>query len=526
MGFNNYLTSYKLHLLKHISATFKFNDSSGMTEAEIKSYVTRLASESAIPIPSESFEWIASYFKYVTDRDSLLVYDNTTGLWNFETSDTRLRSVLTDYFTIVSEQALESKDQVLFRYANSFFGMSRIPWLARNIQDAITLRIRRSADIINMTENYRYFATDLNTRAILDLTRPVFNLKTVKFSETQPLLLMHISPTPIATVDEEPKLWLSLISEYMLHDPERIEYFKKVLAYLMSPYNYNQALIYFLGESGRNGKSTIVKVLQDILGSHAVRMNSELLNSQPQSSFKKDDALAATEGKSLLIFNEIDERMVASTQAIKDLTEGGRDEFGNKIMTVVRPAYSKNYDVNICGTPLIIANNLINFGDWSALDPIFKRLILVPFDFKIINEDPNLLNKLAAEYPKIQLWLYMNYFKYKGIRIKMEKRPDVIEQRFSQYRADSDIIGMFWKDSIVVTQSPKDEMLRSDVYRMYEQYCKVNGRKPIKNKGTNGFQNLAQPYMALATLVSKAGSFYLQGIRRSASFDAEVKNLY
>ena len=81
-----------------------------------------------------------------------------------------------------------------------------------------------------------------------------------------------------------------------------------------------------------------------------------------------------------------------------------------------------------------------------------------------------------------------------------------------QYRADSDIIGMFWKDCIEETQSSTDEMLRSDLYRMYTQYCAANGRKPIKNKGTNGFHNLIAPYLSRVSVVHKAGLYYVQGV--------------
>lgn len=521
MGFTNYLTSYKLHLLKHVKGVFTFQDTSALNEAEIKVHVQRLTHESAIPIPSETFEWLAQYFKYIEDKDNLYVYDNVSGLWTYERSDDKMRNVLTDYFTVIAELALQARDQIMYRYANYFFGVGKIPNLVSRIKTAIIYLIRKSADIVRDTENYRYFNTSDGTRALLDMRQPAFNLKTVRFKDTQPLLLSRISPVTIATTDDKPTLWLSLISEYMLHDPTRIEYFEKVLAYMMAPYNYNQVLLYFIGD-GRNGKGTVIKVLQDILGPHAVRMNADLLNAQPSPSFKKDDALAATEGRSLLIFNEIDERMIASTQNIKDLTEGGRDKFGNKIMTVVRPAYMRNYEVNICGTPLIIANSLINFGDWAALDPIFKRLILVPFDFKIQKEDPDLLNKLALEYPKIQAWLYLNYFKYKDINLKNEVKPASFEASFVQYRADSDIIGMFWADCVEETQVGTDEMLRSDLYRMYTQYCKANGRKSIKNKGTNGFQNLIKPYLSRVSVVHKAGSFYVQGVKRTVYFDKEI----
>jgi P4 family phage/plasmid primase-like protien len=524
--FNNYLTSYKAHLRKHVKEVFTmFQDRSNLSEPEIKRFVAELTSDAAIPIPQKTFEWLGSYFKYVEDKEQMLVYDNTNGLWHFEQDETKLRNMLTDFFSVVAEEAEAAKDEIFYRYAKAFFVPGRLNSLSARIKTAIIFTIRKSADIVNSTENLRYFETTDGRRAILDMSKPAFNLKPVAFKDTQDLHLMHISPVPINTTDDEPKLWLQLVSEYMLGDQARVDYFHKVLAYLMSPYNYNQVMIYFIGESGRNGKSTVIKVLQDILGPHAVRMNAEYLNSQPQSSYKKDDALAATEGRSLLIFNEIDERMVASTQNIKEITEGGRDEFGNKIMTVIRPAYSRNYEVNVCGTPLVIANSLINFGDWSALDPIFKRLILVPFDFKIVKEDPNLLNKLAEEYPKIQAWLYLNYFKHKGIKLKQEVKPVNIEQKFLQYRVDSDIIGMFWQECVSVTANNKDEMLRSDLYRMYEQYCKANGRKAIRNKGTNGFQNLIEGHLAKATVVHKNGSYYVQGVKRTVFFDNEIQKL-
>lgn len=521
MAFTNYLTSFKLHLLKHIRETYTFNDTSRLQEAEVKAYVYQLTNDSAIPIPQETFAWLAQYFQYVKDKDQLLVYDNVTGLWHFEPTDDALRNILTDYFTLVAEEAKTAGDMIFYRYAQSFFKPNAVPNLVRRIKSGNIYSVRRSADIVEATEHLRYFQTDDKRRALLDMSKNEFNLRSVSFKETQQLHLLHKAPVPIATTDEEPTLWLSLIDQYMMGDPEKVAYFKKVLAYLMSPYNYNQAYIYFIGP-GRNGKGTILKVLQDILGPHAVRMNAELLNAKPSPSFKKDDALAATEGRSLYIFNEIDERMIASTQSIKDLTEGGRDEFKNKIMTVVRPAYSRNYEINICGTPIIVANSLINFGDWSMLDPIFKRLVLVPFDYVIRQEDPTILNRLAQEYPKIQAWLYLNYFEHKGIRIKDVPKPAAFERRYLQYREDSDVIGLFFEECLTFTGNPADEMLRSELYRMYKLYCDSNGRRPIRNKGTNGFAALKDPYLEQATLVLRTGSYYYQGIKKSQYFKNEV----
>lgn len=522
MAYQNYLTSLKMHVRKHIKEVFgpAFQDCSAMTEPEIAGQVSRLEM-GALPLPTETLDWLSNYFQYVREKDELLVYDNVTGIWHFEKDDMSLRNILLDYFTELATQSDLAKDKVYFRYANRQVQSARIQTMAVRIKSSIGFHIRSSAEVINATEHLRYFTTTDGRRALIDLSKPTFNLKSVSFAETQPLKLTHLHPINISITDEDPKLFLSLIDTYMLGDPDMIAYFKKTLAYMMAPYNYNQVLLYFLGD-GRNGKSTIVKVIQDILGPHASRMNSDFLNSKPNTSFKVDDALAATEGKSLLIFNEIDERMVVSTKNLKDITEGGRDEYGNRLMTVVRPAYSRNYEVNICGTPLIIANTLLNFGDWSALDPIFKRLILIPFAYKIVVEDPTILNRLAAEYPLIQSWLYRNYFNHKNVNLKAEVRPLMIDKIFLRFRADSDIIGMFWEECIVETNNKADEILRSDVFRMYTQYCQVNGRIPIKNVGTNGFQNMMQSYYARMSLSKKNGSVYVKGIQASPYFKNEV----
>ena len=514
----NYLTTFKVQIIKHVRSTYKFTDTRSLTGPEVKAIVNKLLNQ-AIPIPPETYEWLGSMFRYVRDKDQWLCYNNSTGLWHYERDDSSLRSLLTDYFQAVYDEASNMHDAIFQDYASHWFKSTHINQLTTRIKAGVQFLEERADDLIENNYNIRYFETTEGSRALIDLGKPTFNMREVRFAETQPMMLTHKAPVPISVTDDEPTLWLSLIRQYMMNDPVRIEYFEKVLAYMMSPYNYNQSLIYFIG-GGRNGKSTVVKVLQDILGPYAIRMNADLLNSNPSPSFKKDDALAATEGRSLLIFNEIDERMVASTQNIKDLTEGGRDEFGNKVMTVVRPAYSRNYDINISGTPLIIANSLLNMGEWSNLGPIFKRMILVPFDFQITKEDPTILNRLAQEYPKIQTWLYLNYFKHKGVLIKDEPKPQAFEDLFIQYYEDSDIIKMFWNECIDVTNDQNDSIMRGVIYRMYEEYCKANGRKPIKNKGTNGFANLIKQY--LPKVINRNGNFVVVGVKQSAYYLNEV----
>lgn len=529
----NYLTSYKLIILKHVNDNYQFENNLGMADDEAKRLAGGMTSN-AVPLLPATFEWIASMFNFVNDKELVLVYDNAEGLWNFERDNTTLTNFLTDLFTVIRERALSEGDKVMLLYANYFLSgktNTTIRRLSDTIIRSVHLCQRYSSDLIDSIENYRYFKDTNGMRYLMDLSKDNFNLEPVKLKDIQSKHLMSLSRVPINTTDDEPKLWLKLLNDYMLNDPDMLEYFYKVLAYLMSPYNYNQAFVYFYGESGRNGKSTVLKVLQDILGNHTIRLDSNLLNDNPPVSFKRDDALATCEGKSLLIFNEVEDRINASTRNIKELTEGGRDEFGNKIYVAVRPAYSKTYNVVIQGIPLIAANTLLRLNEWSSLEPVFKRLVIVPFNFKIVKEDPTILSRLAQEYPLIQRWLYKNYFKYKGIRIKDIQRPAKVESVFREYRNDSDIISSFWSECISVTGRDTDRVKQSQVYVMYKQFCKAYNRRPISNKGSNNFTSLLTPKLnelaqqGLIRFITPGNVPYIVGAKPSVAYEEMLKEI-
>lgn len=524
----NYTTTFYLHLRKHINKTIAFNncDSMGIDMEKAQKLAKLKYEGSAIPIEPASFDFIGRYFRWVYDRDSLFSYDNTDNLWHLSKGNVLLENFLQDYFEILKEIAEEKKDWVMMFYAQHFFKAGVIRELAFKIRNSYSLRVDRFSEVLDSTENLRYFEifdTKVSEggkyRALVDLSKKDFELNVVDWKDTFDKKLTRVLPMPISTdEDDEPKLWLSLIRTYMCNDESLIEYFEKVLAYIMSPYNYNQVMINFFGSKGKNGKSTVIKVLQDILGPHTVLANRDLINANPPSNFKKDDALASLEGKSLVIFNELDERMIGSTVNIKELTEGGRDEYGNKIWTTVRPAYSPNYRINLCGIPLLVTNSLLNLGEWTSVDSIFRRLIIIPFNYHIEVEDPEILNRLAKEYPKIELWLYRNYYKHYRINLKAEPKPDIVQAIMVTYRTESDLIKMFVDECLEFSTVDGVNMRRSDLYTMYQTYCRRNGRNAIRNRGSNGFQELISNYISKDKVYMSNGIAMVRGIKPSQEY--------
>lgn len=524
-----YLTGFTRHIRTHVKESFSFVPTPALSDKEVKFYAENGILGQNIPMFEETQAWIKRYYIYVADINKFMYYNIHTGLWDIDDDTSKLRNLLTDYFSILAEEAQAAKDGTMLYYAKSMFKLRALNELITKIHKATFFTKDNYNKIVESTEDLVYFETTTGKQALLDLSQKEWNLKLVSFADTQDLYLTTRQTQKLAVnPDDEPKLFLSLIEEYMCHDPELIDYFHKVLAYLMSPYNYNQVVFHFYGAEGKNGKSTIVKVLQDILGPRTTRISNQFLADQPSLNFKVDDAIASISGKSLIIFNEIKERMYLNTETFKKMSDGGRDDLGNKTYEVVRPAFKSSYQVCVQGIPVVLANGLLMFPEWADIKPITRRLVIIPFNFTIEKEDPTITNRLAAEYPQIQLWLYLNYFKHRGINIKDIPLPKAVKAIKEQYNVEVDSLGNFFKECFVTDASPKapDRMLRSDLYRTYQAYCKFNGRQAMRNTGTSGFQNLIKPYLNKALgedhLVNTSGLFYVKGIKHSEYYIREV----
>lgn len=524
-----YLTGFTRHIRKHIKESFTFTPTPALSDQELKVYAERGILSENIPMFVETQEWIKRYYIYVADMNQFMYYNIHTGLWDVDADTTRLRNLLLDYFTILAEEAKLAKDGIMMHYAKSMFKLQKINELITKIHKATFFTKDKYNDIVESSEGLVYFDTITGKQAILDLNKKEWNLRLVKLEETQDLFLTSRQVQRLAVnPDDKPTLFLQLIEDYMCKDKELIAYFYKVLAYLMSPYNYNQVVFHLYGSEGKNGKSTIVKVLQDILGPRVVRVSNQFLADKPSLSFKEDDAIASVSGKSLIIFNEIKERMLLNTEIFKKLSDGGRDDLGNKTYEVVRPAFKSSYQVCVQGIPLVLANGLLQFPEWVDLKPILRRLIIIPFNFLIEEEDPTITNRLAAEYPQIQLWLYRNYFEHRGINIKSVALPAAVKAVKENYITEVDTLGNFFNECFKVDKDPKSpqRLLRSDLYRVYQAYCVFNGRQPMRNTGTSGFQNLIKPYLQKALgedyLVNLSGLMYIKGIAHSDYYMKEV----
>lgn len=527
-----YLTGFTRHIRKHIRDNFTFTPTPHLSDKEVKFYAEKGILSQNIPMYVETQAWLKKYYTYVADINKFLSYNIHTGLWDIDPDVSHLRNILIDYFSILAEEAKDNQDGIMLYYAQAMFKLSRLNEMITKIHKAAYFTQDNYNTLVESAEDLVLFQTTTGKEAIMDLSKPNWNLNLVKLSEIQDLYLMRRQTQLLAeNPKDEPKLFLSLIEEYMMQDPDLIDYFHKVLAYMMAPYNYNQVVLHFYGPEGKNGKSTLLKVLQDILGPRTVRISNQFLADRPDMNFKIDDAIAAISGKSLIVFNEIKERMLLNTETFKQISDGGRDSLGNRTYQVVRPAFRESYQVSVQGIPVVLSNNLLSFPEWADIKPITRRLIIIPFNYQIQKEDPSITNRLAAEYPQIQLWLYRNYFKHKDIVIKDEPVPYAVKEVMDRYEVETDTLGNFFRDCFIADPTTKDtkRMLRSDMYKTYVAYTRFNGRQPMRNTGTTGFQTLIIPHLVKALgndyILHSGGLIYITGLELTPFFLKEIAPL-
>ena len=68
----NYLTTFKIQIIKHIRDTYLLKDTSALSKDEIKEAIQQLCNR-AVPIAPASFDWLRTMLRYVRDKDQWLV---------------------------------------------------------------------------------------------------------------------------------------------------------------------------------------------------------------------------------------------------------------------------------------------------------------------------------------------------------------------------------------------------------------------------------------------------------------------
>ena len=273
----------------------------------------------------------------------------------------------------------------------------------------------------------------------------------------------------------------------ILVDDEIVAFVRRFAGYSLTG-DTRERCIAILHGGGKNGKSTLVELLNDLLGDYARNTSPETILTKRYEGVGND--VAALKGARFVSTAEIEKDRRLAESKVKQLT-------GSDTVTA-RFLFGEPFDFRPQFKLWMSTNNKpVIAGDDDA---IWDRIRLIPFTrrFEGTQADEKLPEKLREEMPGILAWAVRGCldWQWEGLG-----EPDKVKDATQEYRAEMDVLADFMRERCVV--SPNVWCIFADLYSAYEEWCKESGEEAeskrrfgarLKERGflpDNGTRNVA-----------------------------------
>lgn len=257
-------------------------------------------------------------------------------------------------------------------------------------------------------------------------------------------------------------------------DPEIRAFLKRWFGYSMTGLTTEQKLVFAWGD-GRNGKSTLVDLVAEILADYATTVPIESLTGAEQR--KGADAtpdLVRIPGARMVRASEPDQDQRMKEAIVKALT-GGEPILIRRMMqefVEVTPEFKLTIQGN--HKPTIRGDD----------EGIWRRVLLVPFAEQIPESevDPLLPKKLRAEASGVLNWMIEGAVEWLSGGLAV---PENIRAATDDYRAYSDPLRVFLITECEVTGRPTDRLFARDLVQAFQLWMEDNGNEPWGKRATS-----------------------------------------
>jgi P4 family phage/plasmid primase-like protien len=302
----------------------------------------------------------------------------------------------------------------------------------------------------------------------INLQNVVYDLKTDTTKPHDRELLQ----TKLMPIDYEPDAqcpkWIEFLEDVTDKNYELISFIQRALGLTLCGDGLEEILFFAFG-TGKNGKSIFFNVITSLFGSYFMKAPTSMIIMKKADGIPND--IAMLPGARLVVPGEIEEGKRLDEAVVKDLT-------GNDVISA-RFLHKEFFKFKPTHTLWLYGNHkpLIRGSD----EGIWRRICLIPFKVTIAPEkrrDPSdLVDDILTEKSGILNWMLDGWADYtqKGLQ-----QPSIVTHESSRYRTDQDILGLFFED--VCLDDPSTHVVATEIYEMYEFWCKENREHPIKNR--------------------------------------------
>lgn len=260
-------------------------------------------------------------------------------------------------------------------------------------------------------------------------------------------------------------LWDKFLLDIFDGDMELINFIQKAVGYSLTGSTKEDCCFFCFG-TGRNGKSTFLDIISDMLGDYAMNIQAETVMVKKNQGGPSGD-IARLKGARFVTSSEPNEGVRIDEGLLKQLTGGDKVTASKKyenefeFMPEFKLWLATNHEPVIRGTDI---------GIWS-------RIRLIPFTVFMPEErrDLNLSSKLRKEMPGILKWAVDGYFMYK---VDGLAQPKSVLEATSLYKNNMDVISSFL-DACV--RSGVGTERAGELFQLYAKWSKVNNEYEMKS---------------------------------------------
>lgn len=238
--------------------------------------------------------------------------------------------------------------------------------------------------------------------------------------------------------------------------PELRQTLEEILGHILLTNEFPHHVFFFIG-NGYNGKSTFLEMINNFVG--------ELGQNLSLDAFNDATSVVSLVGKLVNCTDETDGVYIDKCKGYKSLASG------NTI--TVRPIYSQPVKVQNTATLILSANTMPKFRDKTH--GFYRRLVIVPFDFKIKEKISNIDELLSTDNAKS----YILNLALKGVKAIKENdykltKNEILDKVLEDYKAEANHVAGFVKEYSVI-----DGKETKEVFADYLSYCGELGIYPL-----------------------------------------------
>ena len=301
----------------------------------------------------------------------------------------------------------------------------------------------------------------------LNTPNGTLSLKTGELMEHDPTWLITKMLNVEYTDKADHPLWDKFLDEIFEGDTELIRYVQKAVGYSLTGRTDEQCAFFLFG-TGRNGKSTFLDVIRDIIGDYAMNIQPETLMVRSAQNASASSDIARLKGARFVTSVEPNEGVRINEGLLKQLT-------GDDTVTA-RKLYANEFEFKPEFKLWMATNHkpIIRGTDTG----IWRRIHMIPFTVQIppSKVDRQLKFKLEREYPAILRWAVEGCLLWQKEGLAM---PKAVREMVHEYRREMDVISAFIEDRCEVADGISSQA--THLYAAYSAWCNDNNEYKMSN---------------------------------------------